>query len=106
MWYEKLSKYFKEKKISNKELSRILGYSETMISRYLKGISKINAEFIAVLIKNFPEIDLQYIFADDSSDSNILNEPREKYATTILGDIREIEAKLQIIKEKLSTKGE
>ncbi|PWB22389.1 helix-turn-helix domain-containing protein [Flavobacterium sp. HTF] len=107
MYYEKIREFFREKGLKQREVAEIMGYSETMIGRYFKGINKVDAVFITLLVEKFPEIDLQYIFTDSKeNDSEALNEPTEEYVkTTILNDIGEIETKLKRIKEKLVQKG-
>ena len=46
MYYDKLQLFFKSKGLKQYEIAEALGYSPTMISRYLKGSDKINADFI------------------------------------------------------------
>jgi len=107
MYYEKIREFFKEKGLKQREVAEIMGYSETMIGRYFKGINKVDAVFITLLVEKFPDIDLQYIFTENKgNDLGILNEPTEAYEkTTILSDIGEIETKLNRIKERLIQKG-
>jgi len=61
-YQERLKEYFKNKGYKNKELVVILGYSESMISRYLSGVKEINMGFLQSVITHFPEVDLNYIF--------------------------------------------
>lgn len=104
MYYEKLSSFFKSKKLKQKEVGAILGFSPAMIGRYLNGTAGISSDFLLRLSKNFPELDLNDVFTTD--DVNAVNDPSERYhKTTILSDIGEIEMQLQRIKEKVIQKG-
>ena len=80
MYHEKLHLFFKKKGLKQYEIAELLGYSPTMISRYLKGTDKINADFIIKLVKEFPDVDLQYLFSDDDDDTNeMAHEPNGDY---------------------------
>jgi hypothetical protein len=84
----------------------ILGYSPAMIGRYLNGTAGISSDFLLSINKNFPELDLNDVFAINEDGPNSVNEPSERYSkTTILTDIGEIEMQLQRVKEKLIQKG-
>jgi len=48
-FHKKISFYFEKRGISNKEISKAVGYSETMISRYLNS-NKPNYDFIKKLL--------------------------------------------------------
>ncbi|RUT70032.1 XRE family transcriptional regulator [Flavobacterium cupreum] len=102
MYNVKLARFFKAKGLKQKEVGLIMGFSEAMVGRYLNRTAKMSPEFLMSLSRNFPEVDLNDLFAADNGDPNTLNEPHEKYHTTVLSDIGEIEARLQIIKKKLS----
>ncbi|MEP6932237.1 MAG: helix-turn-helix transcriptional regulator [Flavobacterium sp.] len=102
MYNEKLARFFKEKNLKQKEVGRILGFSGAMIGRYLHGTANIGPRFLISLSKNFPEVDLNDIFATQNVNPNALLEPNEKYHATVLTHIREIENRIQKIKEKLS----
>ena len=60
----KLKTFFKQKGISNKELAHKLDYSETMVGRYLNGRNEMKMQFLLSIIKEFPELDLNYVFKD------------------------------------------
>lgn len=94
MYNEKLQLFFKEKDLKQYEIGELLGYSPTMISRYLKGTDKINADFIIKLVKVFPDVDLQYIFSDD--DEHSVSEPKPFYGL----DDDSIDKELKIIIKK------
>lgn len=102
MYNVKLARFFKAKGLKQKEVGLIMGFSEAMVGRYLNRTAKMSPEFLMSLSRNFPEVDLNDLFAADNGDPNAVNEPNEKYHTTVLSDIGEIEARLQIIKKKLS----
>lgn len=102
MYNVKLARFFKTKGLKQKEVGLIMGFSEAMVGRYLNRTAKMSPEFLMSLSRNFPEVDLNDLFAADNADPNAFNEPSEKYHTTVLSDIGEIEARLQMIKKKLS----
>lgn len=86
--------FFDLKGISNRELSRLIGYSETMTGRYLNG-QKMPIDFILSIIKVFPDIDLNLIFKNQLSDN--LNEPTAIYGSkTAL--IEHIQKDLEVLK--------
>lgn len=96
MYNEKLHLFFKEKGLKQYEIGKILGYSPTMIGRYLKGSDKINADFIIKLVKEFPDVDLQYIFSED--DKHTISEPSASYGL----NEDTIDKELKIIGEKVA----
>lgn len=105
MYYDKLHLFFKSKGLKQKEIAEILDYSPAMISRYLKGSDKINADFIVILLKKFPEIDLQYIFNDDVEKKSMVSEPSEDYGIkeeNVVDELELIEKKLSNIRKVLA----
>lgn len=104
MYHDKIRRFFKSKKLTQKEVGRILGYSPAMTGRYLNGTAGIGSDFLVSLLKNFPELDLNDVFAHEPN--NEVYEVKELRAiyekTTIFNDIEDLEIKLQLIKEKLS----
>ncbi|WP_166923766.1 helix-turn-helix domain-containing protein [Flavobacterium poyangense] len=102
MYSEKLIKFFKAKGLKQKEVGQILGFSPAMTGRYLHGTANIGSEFLISLSRNFPELDLNTLFMDDNRELDTVGESGEKYESTILTDILEIEDKLQLLKEKLA----
>lgn len=107
MYYEKLQLFFKKKGLKQKEIGEALGYSPAMISRYLKGSDKINSDFILILVKKFPEIDLQYIFSDENKNTSMVSEPCEEYGIKeedIIDELQLIEKKISNIRECLARK--
>jgi predicted transcriptional regulator len=97
MYNKKLQLFFKEKGLKQYEIAEIMGYTPTMISRYLKGIDKINSDFINKLVVNFPDIDLQYLFTNEKS-INTVQEPKEHYVL----NKAIIDKDLKIIEEKVA----
>jgi transcriptional regulator with XRE-family HTH domain len=96
---EKLRSFFKDKGYKQKEIAALLGYSPAMIGRYLKGSDKVNSDFIQILIKKFPEIDLQYIFSEDEDqDNTIMKEPPSLYQM----DQKDMVLELQLIEDKIA----
>ncbi|MEN2402248.1 helix-turn-helix transcriptional regulator [Flavobacterium sp. MC2016-06] len=101
MYNEKLVRFFKSKGLKQKEVGEILGFSPAMIGRYLHGTAGIGPEFLMSLNKNFPELDLNDLFLDESSNSNKANNLRDNYETSLLSDVNDIEVRLKKVKEKL-----
>ena len=103
MYNEKLHLFFKEKGLKQYEIGELLGYSPTMISRYLKGTDKINADFIVKLVKVFPDVDLQYIFSDDEGHS--ASEPKPFYGLdddSIDKELKNILKKVENVRDYLA----
>lgn len=95
---EKLRLYFKKIGVSQSEVGKRLGHAPAMMSRFLSGTSILDANFILALVREFPDIDLKYIFSDEDANSSMVQEPREKYATKDVNVIKELE----LIEKKLS----
>ena len=107
MYYDKLHLFFKSKGLKQKEIAEALGYSPAMISRYLKGSDKINSDFIIILIKKFPEIDLQYIFSDEVKKNLMVSEPSDDYGIKegdVVHELELIEKKIASIRKVLARK--
>ncbi|UPZ15288.1 helix-turn-helix domain-containing protein [Flavobacterium humidisoli] len=103
MYHEKLSKFFRDKGLKQKEVGAILGFSPAMIGRYLHGTANIGSEFILSLSKNFPDVDLNDLFAPD--EQNLVNEAGAVYEKqTILKDLQEIEVRIHDIRLRLANK--
>ncbi|WP_427874596.1 helix-turn-helix domain-containing protein [Flavobacterium sp. MMS24-S5] len=103
MYHEKLSKFFRDKGLKQKEVGAILGFSPAMIGRYLHGTANIGSEFILSLSKNFPDVDLNDLFAPDGQ--NLVNEAGAVYEKqTILNDLQEIEGRIHDIRLRLANK--
>lgn len=96
MYHEKLSKFFRDKGLKQKEVGAILGFSPAMIGRYLHGTASIGSDFIISLSKNFPDVDLNDLFAPDEQD--MVNEIGAVYEKqNILNDLQEIEVRIHNI---------
>ncbi|PHR71007.1 MAG: hypothetical protein COA67_07355 [Lutibacter sp.] len=97
----KLIDFFKNKKITNKTLSQQIGYSESMVGRYLKNP---NLKFIVSILEHYPSIDLNYLFKE-----NIKLDSFDEEGTTVYGEdngqlIHNIESSLLKLKKNLSQK--
>ncbi|MBZ4033619.1 helix-turn-helix domain-containing protein [Flavobacterium sp. 17A] len=102
MYNEKLSKFFKAKGLKQKEVGEILGFSPAMIGRYLHGTANIGSEFIISLSKNFPDVDLNDLFAPEKG-QNMVNETGALYEKrNILNDLEEIEGRIHNIRLRLA----
>ncbi|KAF2078759.1 MULTISPECIES: helix-turn-helix domain-containing protein [Flavobacterium] len=102
MYHEKLSKFFRDKGLKQKEVGAILGFSPAMIGRYLHGTASIGSEFILSLSKNFPDVDLNDLFADEQNKVNEAGPVYEKQ--NILNDLQEIEGRIHNIRLRLADK--
>lgn len=103
MYHEKLSKFFKDKGLKQKQVGAILGFSPAMIGRYLHGTASIGSEFIISLSKNFPDVDLNDLFAPE--EQNMVSETGPVYEKrTILNDLQEIEGSIHNIRLRLADK--
>ena len=98
MYNEKLRLYFKKNGISQKEAAERLGHAPAMMSRFLSGASVFDANFIIALVREFPEIDLKYIFSDDKEKLSSVEEPKIGNVIKEEDVIRELE----LIEKKLS----
>lgn len=94
---DKLRLFFKNEGLSQKEVGKKLGHAPAMISRFLSGESKFGPEFIVALVREFPEIDLQYIFSDEEN-SNMVQEPREHYGLKK----ENVDKELELITERIT----
>jgi len=94
---DKLARFFKSKGLSQKKVAEKIGYKEAMISRFLRGESSFGPDFIISLLKEFPDVDLKYIFSEDEN-SNMVNEPNGNYGLKQ----ENIDKELEIITEKLT----
>ena len=99
---EKVRKYFKDKELSNRDVSKIMdNYNEQQISRFLNG-TKFSKTFMEKLLKHFPELDMNYLIKDEDETGKIIEEKRLDYLSknTIL--IQEIEERLKELKQNLA----
>lgn len=98
-YHEKLRLYLKKNHIPQTEVAERLGHSPAMISRFLSGVSVFDANFVTALVREFPDIDLKYIFSDQEQDTPIAAEPDPNYGVKEGDVIKELE----IIEKKLSS---
>ena len=74
-YHKKLQQFFKDKGLTQVEISRRVPYSQVMISRYLSKNAP-NLEFIKNIDKAFPDIDWNYLFKERPS---LAEEPSDSY---------------------------
>lgn len=105
---EKLGLFFKSKKLSQKKVAEKLGFSGAMISRYISGVSVFPAAFLTALLKEFPDIDLHYIFAEEESHIiNAVEETKPNYGLSNQELVEELDfiiQKIAVIKNIFGTK--
>jgi transcriptional regulator with XRE-family HTH domain len=105
MYYDKLKAFFKKEGLNQKQVAEILGYSESMIGRYLKGTAKFDTDFIMVLTREFPKIDLQSIFVKEpNNDASTVEEPKAHYILTdkqVIKELQTIEDRIADLKKSL-----
>lgn len=77
--YEKLSIFFKSKALSQTEVGQKLGYSRSSMSKFLKGDSVIDSNFILKVLKEFPDVDLKEIYSEDRDTLDVASEPGTEY---------------------------
>lgn len=103
---EKLRLYFKKNGISQIEAAERLGHSKSMMSRFLSGVSIFDATFIVALVKEFPDIDLKYIFSEEELPKvEMVEEPLTPYGMkeeNIVPELELIEKKLANIRKCLA----
>lgn len=98
---KKIKAYFEEKRLSNREVSKIMdNYSESLISRYVNS-DEISSKFIGLLVKYFPDIDMNALLKEDD-ELQIVADVKEDYKTKSILALEEIEAKLEDLKKYLS----
>lgn len=98
---KRIKAYFEEKGLNNREVSkRMEGYSESLISRYMNS-DDISSKFIGLLVKYFPEIDMNILLKDDEA-LQILSDVKEEYKTKNLLIVEDLEAKILELKNNLS----
>jgi transcriptional regulator with XRE-family HTH domain len=105
-YYEKLHLFFKSKGLSQTAVGQKLGYSKASMSKFINGNSAIDSNFILVLVKEFPEIDLQYIFSETEK-TDMVSEPQSFYGLnddTIDKELELIGKKVANVREYLAQK--
>lgn len=107
MYTDKLRLYFKKIGVSQKEAAERLGHAPAMMSRFLSGVSVFDANFISALVREFPDVDLKYIFSDQDQDTPIAAEPVSNYGIKeedVIKELEIIEKKLSSIRDVLARK--
>lgn len=102
----KLRLFFKNKGLSQKEVGKRLGHAPAMISRYWSGESSFGPEFIVALVREFPDIDLQYIFSEEETE-NTVQEGKSFYGLnedTVDKELEIIEQKVANVRKYLAEK--
>ena len=106
MYYNKLKMFFKNEGLNQKQVAEIMGYSESMIGRYLKGTAKFDADFIVALTIKFPKIDLKYIFNGENVESEQKEEDGslnyEMSNKEMINELQSIEDKIAVLKNVLA----
>ena len=101
-YHEKLRIFFKAKGLSQKKVAETMVVSPAMMGRYLSGSDNFSPEFITKLVKEFPEIDLKYIFTEDENimrHDTVMEPPSEyKKKEDVLSELEIIENKIALIK--------
>jgi transcriptional regulator with XRE-family HTH domain len=102
---EKLGSFFKSKKLSQKKVAEKLGFSGAMISRYISGVSVFPAAFLTALLKQFPDIDLHYIFMEEEThEVNAVEESTPNYELSnedVVEELQLIENRIAKVREVL-----
>lgn len=76
--YERFVGYFKDRGISQTEISKEIGISKAMVGRYLR---RPNFNFILLIIESYPDVDLNYIFKNATPFLiGTIEEPSSMYA--------------------------
>lgn len=94
-YHKKLQQFFKDKGLTQVEISRRVPYSQVMISRYLSKNAP-NLEFIKNIEKAFPDIDWNYLFKDNAS---FVEEPSDSYLKSPEKLLEEIQINVNLLKD-------
>lgn len=106
MYNDKLRLFFKSKGLKQKEVAELLDVSASSLGRYLMGTDNFKPEFLTALIREFPEIDLRYIFGENYN-TNMVKEMLPFYGLnddTIIKELEIIENKVANVREYLAQK--
>ncbi len=96
----RLVEFFKNKRISNRILAKEIGFSESMVGRYMKNP---NLKFLIAVIKIYPDLDLNFILKeDDTSNVFILKEAEEIYGRDNVELLKIIEEATRQLRENLA----
>lgn len=98
---EKIKAFFKDKGLNNRDVSKIMeGYSEAMISNY-NNSDKWKDNYVRMLIKYFPEIDLNALLKEEE-DIQTASDKRAENKKESLQIVEDLEARIKKLKENLS----
>ena len=99
MYNEKLRMFFKSKGLSQKDAAQKLGVSQSSFGKYLNGTDNFKPEFLSTIIREFPTIDLKYIFSKEiENNSEASSESKTNYGFSE----KDLLVELEIIEDKLS----
>jgi transcriptional regulator with XRE-family HTH domain len=104
-YHDKLRLYLKKNNISQVGFADRLGHSPAMISRFLSGTSVFDANFITALVREYPDVDLKYIFSDQEDETSKAVETAPNYSikeNDIIKELEIIEGKISSIKSVLA----
>ena len=104
MYYKKLDEYFKSKGIRKNQVAKTLDVSAAQIGKYLSGKDRISSVMINKIKKNYPDINLEYIFSDTKEELSILSEPNMEPYMNIDFELDQIQLKIGQIREHLARK--
>lgn len=96
-YHERLAKYFRDKGISNVEISKKVDYSPLMVGRYLRE-NKINIEFINAITKAYPDIDWNFVLKEEVCLSGV-EEGNSIYEKSPKNLLNEIEIRIKELKK-------
>ena len=98
MYNEKLRMFFKSKGLSQKDAARKLGVSQSSFGKYLNGTDNFKPEFLSTILREFPSIDLKYIFSKENESNSDASELKTNYGFSE----KDVLVELEIIEDKLS----
>lgn len=113
-YVEKLNLFFKNKEISQKRVAEVTNVTPAMVSRYLRETNKFDSEFIYLLKKEWPELDLNYLFMynndlDAENSKSPVRDPKEIFASltfNVTAELHSIERKAAAIRAHLGQESE
>tara|TARA_R110002049_G_scaffold206788_6_gene377220 strand:+ start:895 stop:1215 length:321 start_codon:yes stop_codon:yes gene_type:complete len=105
MFEEKLKQLIKTKYSKLSDLAEKFDMNYTQLSQYVNG-KKVSIEFLTKIIKEFPEVDLNWLLREDVSNGNNVNETAESYKAMLSNEqiISKIEVLLEDLKKQMVQK--
>ncbi|MFA9191098.1 helix-turn-helix transcriptional regulator [Flavobacterium sp. FZUC8N2.13] len=105
-YHEKLRLFLKSKNLSQKEMSRRLDVSPTMLGRYFMGTAEFSSVFVHKLMMEFPDVDLRYIFSESEENLLKVEEAKSIYykeqGENMITQIDSIQKQLSKLKKELA----